>query len=76
MYSARVPVEHAEITTTGFLELVGDPLRWALLSALSGSDRRVGELTTVTGKGQSLVSYHLGQLRTAGLVSARRSSAR
>ena len=60
---------------TGFLELVGDPLRWALLSALSGSDHRVGELTTVTGKGQSLVSYHLGQLRTAGLVSARRSSA-
>jgi len=75
MYSGRVPAECAEITTEGFLELVGDPLRWALLSALAGSDHRVGELTTVTGKGQSLVSYHLGQLRTAGLVSARRSSA-
>ena len=67
--------ETAEITAAGFLELVGDPLRWALLGALAGSDRRVGELTTATGKQQSLVSYHLGQLRAAGLVSARRSSA-
>src|SRR5262245_61074825 len=70
-----VAVEIDEITASGFLELVGDPLRWELLGALAGSDRRVGELTTATGKRQSLVSYHLGQLRAAGLVSARRSSA-
>ena len=69
---AWVIAETAEITTAGFLELVGDPLRWALLGELAGSDRRVGDLTTSTGKGQSLVSYHLGQLRAAGLVSARR----
>ncbi len=33
------------------------------------------ELTAASGKPQNLVSYHLRALRTAGLVSARRSSA-
>ena len=42
---------------------------------LGQSDRRVGELTRLTGKPQNLVSYHLGQLRRADIVSARRSSA-
>lgn len=35
----------------------------------------VHELTGLVGEPQNLVSYHLGKLRTAGLVSARRSSA-
>ena len=39
------------------------------------SDRQVRELTSLTGHPQSLVSYHLGRLRAAQLVSARRSSA-
>ena len=65
----------AEITTEQFLGLVGDPQRWKLLAALAASDRRVGELTELTGKPQSLVSYHLARLRGAGLISARRSSA-
>jgi protein-tyrosine-phosphatase len=55
--------------------LVGDPERWELLAALAASDRRVGELTELTRKPQSLVSYHLGRLRSAGLVTGRRSSA-
>src|SRR5205823_7134049 len=58
-----------------FLQLVADPQRWQLLRALAQSDRRVGELTELVGKPQNLVSYHLAELRTAGLVSARRSSA-
>ncbi|MDQ3107545.1 MAG: metalloregulator ArsR/SmtB family transcription factor [Actinomycetota bacterium] len=58
-----------------FLALVADPHRWQLLAALAESDRRVGELTDLTGAPQSLVSYHLAQLRGAGLISARRSSA-
>lgn len=62
-------------TSGQFLALVADPHRWELLSALSASDRRVGELTELTGTPQSLVSYHLAQLRAAGLISARRSSA-
>jgi protein-tyrosine-phosphatase len=35
----------------------------------------VSELTGLVEQPQNLVSYHLGKLRTAGLVSARRSSA-
>src|SRR3954467_10473472 len=58
-----------------FLRLAGHPLRWRLLSELSRSDRRVGELCELAGRRQSLVSYHLRQLREGGMVSARRSAA-
>jgi ArsR family transcriptional regulator, arsenate/arsenite/antimonite-responsive transcriptional repressor / arsenate reductase (thioredoxin) len=57
------------------LRLAGHPLRWRLLSELARSDRRVGELCTLAGRRQSLVSYHLRQLRDGGLVSMRRSAA-
>jgi protein-tyrosine-phosphatase len=50
-------------------------LRWRLLSELARSDLRVGELCELAGQRQSLVSYHLRQLRDGGLVSARRSAA-
>jgi protein-tyrosine-phosphatase len=50
-------------------------LRWRLLSELARSDRRVGELCELAGRRQSLVSYHLRQLRGGGLVRARRSAA-
>ena len=59
----------------GFLRLAGHPLRWRLLTELARSDRQVRELTGRLGQAQSLVSYHLGQLRAGGLVSVRRSSA-
>ena len=55
--------------------MAGHPLRWRLLSELARSDRRVGELCELAGRRQSLVSYHLRQLRDGGLVSARRSLA-
>jgi protein-tyrosine-phosphatase/DNA-binding transcriptional ArsR family regulator len=58
-----------------FLRLAGHPLRWRLLSELARSDRRVGELCELAGQRQSLVSYHLRQLRDGGVVSARRSLA-
>jgi protein-tyrosine-phosphatase len=57
-----------------FLRLVGDPLRWRLLRELAGSDRRVRELVASTGQPQNLISYHLGRLRSAQLVTTRRSS--
>src|SRR3984957_11935713 len=41
---------------------------------LASGDRRVRELTAAAGQPQNLVSYHLRQLRAAGLVTARRSS--
>jgi ArsR family transcriptional regulator, arsenate/arsenite/antimonite-responsive transcriptional repressor / arsenate reductase (thioredoxin) len=57
------------------LGLLGDPVRWQLLGELGHSDRRVGELVQRTGRAQNLVSYHLAELREAGIVSSRRSSA-
>lgn len=56
------------------LRLAGHPLRWRLLRELAYSDRRVQELRALVGEPQSLVSYHLGQLRQAGLVRVNRSS--
>jgi protein-tyrosine-phosphatase/DNA-binding transcriptional ArsR family regulator len=66
---------HGENAPPRFLRLAGHPLRWRLLSELARSDRRVGELCDLTGRRQSLVSYHLRQLRDGGLVSMRRSAA-
>lgn len=57
------------------LQLAGHPLRWQLLGELARSDRMVSELTGLVGQPQNLVSYHLGKLRDARLVSGRRSSA-
>ena len=64
-----------ETSPPGFLRLAGHPLRWRLLSELARSDRRVGELCSLAGRRQSLVSYHLRRLREGGLVSVRRSAA-
>jgi ArsR family transcriptional regulator, arsenate/arsenite/antimonite-responsive transcriptional repressor / arsenate reductase (thioredoxin) len=57
-----------------FARLAGHPLRWRLLGELARSDRRVRELVSLVGQPQNLVSYHLGRLRRAGLVGARRST--
>ena len=57
------------------LRLLGDQQRWRLLQELAQSDLTVGELAERLGKPQSLVSYHLAELRKSGLVSSRRSSA-
>src|SRR5215216_4083259 len=73
MYSSRVV--HVKTSPPRFLRLAGHPLRWRLLSELARSDRRVGELCELAGRRQSLVSYHLRQLRDGGLVSVRRSAA-
>ena len=77
MYYPRVIVtaRHGEVSPPWVLRLAGHPLRWRLLSELSRSDRRVGELCELAGRRQSLVSYHLRQLRDGGLVSMRRSAA-
>jgi ArsR family transcriptional regulator, arsenate/arsenite/antimonite-responsive transcriptional repressor / arsenate reductase (thioredoxin) len=66
---------HGSTSPPPFLRLAGHPLRWQLLSELGRSDRRVGELCELAGRRQSLVSYHLRQLRDGGLVSVRRSTA-
>ena len=64
-----------DLTPPEFLQVAGHPLRWRLLAELARSDRTVHELTGRVGEAQNLVSYHLGKLREAGLVTTRRSSA-
>jgi protein-tyrosine-phosphatase len=64
---------HAETSPPRVLQLAGHQLRWRLLCELAYSDLRVGELCERAGQRQSLVSYHLRQLRDGGLVSVRRS---
>jgi protein-tyrosine-phosphatase/DNA-binding transcriptional ArsR family regulator len=59
----------------GFVTAAGHPVRWGLLSELARGDLAVHELTARLGQPQNLVSYHLGKLRRAALVTARRSSA-
>jgi ArsR family transcriptional regulator, arsenate/arsenite/antimonite-responsive transcriptional repressor / arsenate reductase (thioredoxin) len=71
------PVQHSAlgVTPPEFLQVAGHPLRWQLLGELARSDRTVHELTSLIGEAQNLVSYHLGKLREAALVTTRRSSA-
>lgn len=73
MYCRAVPVTDAS-TPPPFVRLAGEPLRWRLLRELAVGDRRVRELVAAIGQPQNLVSYHLGRLRAAGLVVARRST--
>jgi protein-tyrosine-phosphatase len=77
MYLRVVPRQRTDPAdaSLAFLRLAGEPVRWRLLRELARSDRHVRELTDLVGRPQNLVSYHLGKLRSAGLVSARRSSA-
>lgn len=58
-----------------FIRLAAHRVRWRLLGELARSDRAVRELVALVGEPQNLVSYHLRILRTAGLVTAHRSSA-
>ncbi|WP_130343685.1 ArsR family transcriptional regulator [Herbihabitans rhizosphaerae] len=55
------------------MRMAAHPLRWALLTELAASDRRVRELVAAVGEPQNLVSYHLRLLRAAGLITVRRS---
>jgi ArsR family transcriptional regulator, arsenate/arsenite/antimonite-responsive transcriptional repressor / arsenate reductase (thioredoxin) len=63
------------VSSPPVLGMLAHDLRWAIVGLLAESDLRTGELVARTGQPPSLVSYHLGRLRDAGLVSARRSSA-
>src|SRR5713226_49313 len=52
------------------LRALGHEERLLIVLWLAGTECSVRELEQVTGLRQSLVSYHLGQLRDAGLVLA------
>ena len=76
MYVLAVPATllGRRSATPVFLGLAGHPIRWRLLVELARSDLGVSEMTDLVGEPQALVSYHLSQLRSGGLVSVRRSS--
>src|SRR5215472_15676227 len=57
------------------LRLLAHDLRWAIVRLLAQGDMRVREVVAATGKTPNLITYHLAQLRAAGLVSVRRSTA-
>jgi ArsR family transcriptional regulator, arsenate/arsenite/antimonite-responsive transcriptional repressor / arsenate reductase (thioredoxin) len=65
----------AAASSPAVLGMLAHDLRWTIVSLLADGDLRTGELVTRTGQAPSLVSYHLGRLRDAGLVSVRRSTA-
>ena len=52
------------------LRALGHPERLLITLWLAGTSSTVRELEQVTGLRQSLVSYHLAELRAAGLVAA------
>ena len=58
------------------LRLVSEDTRHALLEALRGGEKTVGQLVTALQDEQSNVSHHLGTLREAGLVVCRREGRR
>ena len=51
------------------LHALGQPERLLIALCLAGSEHTVTELQEATGLRQSLVSYHLAGLRSAGLVT-------
>jgi DNA-binding transcriptional ArsR family regulator len=53
---------------------VAHPTRFAILQALGGAERNVGEIESATGIGQPLLSQQLSVLRKAGLVKTRRDA--
>jgi len=57
------------------LILLGNPIRWQLLTALGRSDLRARELVELLKHPQNLVSYHLQLLRRMGLVNIQHSRA-
>jgi protein-tyrosine-phosphatase/DNA-binding transcriptional ArsR family regulator len=67
-------VTASSLSVPAVVRLLAEPVRWRLMRELASGDRRVRELTAAVRQPQNLVSYHLRQLRAAGLVSARRSS--
>ncbi len=58
-----------------FIKLLAHDVRWGLLKALTVSDLRVQELSSLVNEPMNLVSYHLKKMRQDDLVTTRRSEA-
>jgi ArsR family transcriptional regulator, arsenate/arsenite/antimonite-responsive transcriptional repressor / arsenate reductase (thioredoxin) len=57
------------------LRVLAHDLRWAIVRLLAQGDMRVREVVAATGEAPNLITYHLAQLRAAGVVWVRRSTA-
>lgn len=69
----RLPDATAVDPAAAAARALGDPTRLMIAAALAeGGELCVCDTAWVVGQAQNLVSHHLRQLRTAGLVSARR----
>ena len=69
MTDASVQVDEA-------LAALADGNRRSILSVIRSGSRPVGQIAQATGLSQQATTYHLGVLRSAGLVSGRRSGTR
>jgi len=63
-------------TTTDAFNAVAEPRRRQILDVLAGGERSVGELVTLLGVTQPVVSKHLRVLREVGLADVRDSGRR
>ncbi|MFC8921141.1 ArsR/SmtB family transcription factor [Cellulosimicrobium sp. NPDC057127] len=63
---------HDHDAVARLLHALADPSRLALVHLLTGTERRVVDLTRELGLAQSTVSAHLTMLRDAGVVAVRR----
>lgn len=56
------------------LRVLGHPVRLTLLSAIIDGERPVGEIETLTGIAQPMLSQQLGVMRKSRLVDTRREA--
>jgi ArsR family transcriptional regulator, arsenate/arsenite/antimonite-responsive transcriptional repressor len=70
--ATEVDVGRTGVTGVELLQAVADPVRWAVLDALSAGPRCVCDLKERVPVAGNLLSYHLKVLREAGLVVANR----
>lgn len=68
---AAIPDEFLELMAEKF-RLLADPTRLAILRALMGGERSVGQVVEETGRNQANVSKHLKMLAESGLIARRK----
>lgn len=70
--TARTLGDVNDSTAVEICRVLGDPIRWQVVSELRRGSRCACELGAATGAAPSLLSHHLGVLRDAGVVTAKR----